>query len=183
MSEEFGLVKSSNADGYCWIIDPLDGSLNYSRDIDIYAVSIGLWKNDEPVLGVVYDFLHERMYTGLVGTGAFLNGTPIAVSTIDKKKDSILTTGFPVYTSFDKSSLDGFVSNIQDYKKVRLFGSAAISFVHVAKGSTEAYMENNIAIWDVAAGLAIVMAAGGSKEVSTGKGPNYLNVFASNGLL
>lgn len=181
LSEESGLVRNDNGGGYRWIVDPLDGSLNYSRDIDIYAVSIGLWNDNEPVLGVVYDFLHERLYTGIVGDGAYLNGKPISVSTIDNKKNSILTTGFPVYSSFDQSNINTFVSNVQEYKKVRLFGSAAMSLIHVAKGSAEAYSENNIAIWDVAAGLPILVAAGGTFTAPEGKGPLYLNVFASNG--
>lgn len=183
LSEESGLVKSDNAEGYRWIVDPLDGSLNYSRDIDIYAVSIGLWKGNEPVLGVVYDFLHERLYSGLVGDGAWLNDKPIKVSTVTDKKSGILTTGFPVYSSFDQGNINTFVRNVQDYKKVRLFGSAALSLIHVAKGSVEAYTENNIAVWDVAAGLAILVAAGGSFTAAEGKGPDYLNVYASNGIV
>jgi len=181
LSEESGLMRSDGADGYRWIVDPLDGSLNYSRDIDIYAVSIGLWKGNEPVLGVVFDFLHNRMYKGLVGSGAWVNDKPIRVSGITEKKNSILTTGFPVYSTFDQSNINAFVENVQEFKKVRLFGSAAMSLVHVAKGSAEAYQENNIALWDVAAGLPIVIAAGGSFSISEGKGPLYLNVFASNG--
>ena len=181
LSEESGLVRSDNAGGYQWIVDPLDGSLNYSRDIDIYAVSIGLWKDSEPVLGVVFDFLHKRLYTGLVGDGAYLNGKKISVSDIDIKKNSILTTGFPVYSSFDQSNINTFVGNVQEFKKVRLLGSAAMSLIHVAKGSVEAYSENNIAIWDVAAGLAILVAAGGTFTAPQGKGPLYLNVYASNG--
>jgi myo-inositol-1(or 4)-monophosphatase len=181
LSEESGLVRSDNAGGYRWIVDPLDGSLNYSRGIDIYAVSIGLWKENEPVLGVVYDFLNEKLYTGLVGDGAYLNGKKIVVSQIDNKKDSILTTGFPVYSSLDQTNMNAFITNVQEFKKVRLFGSAAMSLIHVARGATEAYTENNIAVWDVAAGLAIVVAAGGTFTAGEGKGPLYLNIYASNG--
>ena len=183
LSEESGLIKNDNAESYRWIVDPLDGSLNYSRNIDLYAVSIGLWKNNEPVLGVVYDFLHNNLYTGIVNHQAKCNDDIIKVSDIQEKKQSILATGFPVYTSFDKTSLDSFITNIQDFKKVRLFGSAAISLIHVAKGSIEAYSENNIAVWDVAAGLAILMAAGGKASFNTGKGPEYLNVYAHNSLI
>ena len=183
LSEESGLIKNDNKQDYRWIVDPLDGSLNYSRNIDLYAVSIGLWKGNDPVLGVVYNFLHNNLYTGIVNHQAKCNGDIIKVSDIQEKKQSILATGFPVYTSFDKTSLDSFVTNIQEFKKVRLFGSAAISLIHVAKGSIEAYSENNIAIWDVAAGLAILMAAGGKASVTTGKAPEYLNVYAHNGLI
>jgi myo-inositol-1(or 4)-monophosphatase len=181
LSEETGLFN--NVSEYRWIVDPLDGSLNYSRGIEIFAVSIGLWKNDTPLLGVVYDFLKDRTYYGIVGNKAYCNQQPLHVSNVFDKKDSVLTTGFPVYSSFDKTSLETFVVNLQDFKKVRLLGSAAVSLVHVAKGSVEAYMENNIAIWDVAAGLAIVLAAGGQISVTQGKGPHFLNVYASNGLI
>lgn len=182
LSEESGLVKQQNPGGLRWIVDPLDGSLNFLRGIDINGVSIGLWKNDTPVLGVVFDFIHNLLYTGVVEEKvALCNGQEISVSSVMEKKDSIVATGFPVYSAFDKKTLDDFVTDIQQYKKVRLFGSAALSLVHVAKGSVEAYKENNIAIWDVAAGLAIVLAAGGKAVVTPGKGINYLNVYASNG--
>ncbi len=129
-----------------------------------------------------FDFLHDRLYTGVVEKKeAFCNGEAISVSNIMQKKDSIVVTGFPVYSSFDKETLYNFITDVQQYKKVRLFGSAAISLVHVAKGSAEAYKENNIAIWDVAAGLAIVLAAGGAATYTEGKGPGYLNVYATNG--
>lgn len=187
LSEEAGEVL--NADGskgdsqYQWIVDPLDGSLNFSRGIDIFCTSIGLWNGSEPVLGVVYDFMHDRLFTGVVGEGAWLNGEPISVSSIAEKKDSILATGFPVYLKFDTAVLQDFVKNIQDYKKVRLFGSAATSLAYVARGSVEAYAENNIAIWDVAAGLALVLAAGGKADISNGTGKNFLNVYAYNSLI
>lgn len=183
LSEESGHVKNSDeADNYTWIVDPLDGSLNYLRNIDLNGVSIGLWKNNAPVMGVVFDFLHDRLYTGIVAKKeAFCNGAKIEVSGVMQKRDSIVATGFPVYSSFDKETLYNFVTDVQQYKKVRLFGSAAISLVHVAKGSVEVYKENNIAIWDVAAGLAIVLAAGGTVTYTEGKGPEYLNIYASNG--
>ncbi|SDG70509.1 inositol monophosphatase family protein [Mucilaginibacter sp. P25] len=181
LSEESGTVKTSADQTLRWIVDPLDGSLNFSRDFDMYGVSIGLWDGGQPVLGVIYDFNHGKMYTGIVGDGAYCNNQKIQVSNIADRKDSIIATGFPVYSDFDQDSLLKFVSNIQVYKKVRLLGSAALSLIMVAKGSMEVYMEDNIAIWDVAAGLAILEAAGGYYELSAGKGDNYLKVFASNG--
>lgn len=182
LSEESGLVERGLDNEYKWIVDPLDGSLNFQRGIAINGVSIGLWKNNQPVLGVVYDFLHGNLYTGITDDGiARCNEINIKVSDIKEKSSSIVSTGFPVYSSFDNQSLLAFVTDIQEYKKVRLFGSAAMSLIHVAKGSVEAYKENNIAIWDVAAGLAIVLAAGGKVNFTPGKRPELLNVYASNG--
>ena len=183
LSEEFGFLEKSKANNYRWIIDPLDGSLNYSRTIFINCISIALWKGDKPILGVIYDFIHDDLYTGIVGGRAELNGMPIYTSKFENKCDSILCTGFPVYSDFDTDSLNTFISEIQDFKKVRLLGSAAISLSLVAKGAIEAYKENNIAIWDVAAGIPIILAAGGKCVYIVGKGKNYFNVYAYNGVL
>jgi len=183
LSEEFGYLESNDKNPYKWIVDPLDGSLNFSRSIFINCVSIGLWEGNKPILGVIYDFIHDNLYTGIVGKKAMINGALIKTSDIKKKKEAILLTGFPVYSSFSTSALNEFVSQIQGYKKVRLFGSAAISLALVGKGSAEAYKENNIAIWDVAAGIPIVLAAGGKCEISKGDKKNLLNVYAHNGVL
>jgi myo-inositol-1(or 4)-monophosphatase len=114
-----------------------------------------------PKLGVIFDFNSDLLYAGIIGEGAWCNDTLIAVSNESKKSNSIICTGFPVYSSFDDKSISNFISEIQDFKKVRLLGSAALSLAFVASGCIEVYKEKNIAIWDVAAGLAIVKAAGG----------------------
>ena len=183
LSEECGYFEKSKEDNYKWIVDPLDGSLNYSRSIFINCISIGLWKRDIPVLGVIYDFIHDDLFTGVVGESAMLNGEPINTSEIVEKSNSILCTGFPVYSDFSKEALNNFVSKIQNFKKVRLLGSAAISLSLVARGAVEAYKEDNIAIWDVAAGIPIVLAAGGKCNFTKKKGENLLNVYATNGWL
>jgi len=183
LSEEFGFLEKSGKEDLRWIVDPLDGSLNFSRSIFINCISIGLWNGNNPVLGVIYDFIHDELLTGVVGESASLNGEQIAVSKLIKKGNSILCTGFPVYTDFSKDSLSEFVSEIQDFKKVRLLGSAAISLSFVARGAAEAYKENNIAIWDVAAGIPIVMAAGGKCIFTKGINESLLNVYATNGVL
>ena len=183
LSEEFGFLEKSKVNNYRWIIDPLDGSLNYSRSIFINCVSVALWKGNEPVLGVIYDFIHDDLYTGIVGETAELNGEPINTSNIRHKADAILCTGFPVYSDFDTENLLNFIQEIQSYKKVRLLGSAAISLSLVARGAVEAYKEDNIAIWDVGAGIPIILAAGGHCEISKGKNENLLSVYASNGVL
>ena len=181
LSEEFGFFAGNNSNGYQWIIDPLDGSLNYSRGIDVFCISIGLWQERKPILGIVYDFLHDNLYTGIVGKGASKNGLPISVSEIDVKEKAIICTGFPVYRSFETESLLPFLMKLTSYKKVRLLGSAALSLSYVAQGSTDVYTEEKIAFWDVAAGIALVLAAGGECNYHFYKdNPNFMNVFASN---
>jgi len=181
LSEEFGYIEQDSKSSLRWIIDPLDGSLNYVRHIPIFCISIALWNNDEPVFGVIYDYVHDSLYKGVVGENATLNNKLIHVSDIQLKSKAILATGFPVYSSFDNTTLTHFVSDFQSYKKVRLFGSAAFSLVMVAQGSVDAYYENNIAWWDVAAGIAIVLAAGGKVNFKfTDREKNLLNVVATN---
>lgn len=182
-SEERGFLDGRGRgpyDGYRWIIDPLDGSLNFSRGIPLCCVSIGLWKEAEPVLGVVYDFSRDETFTGIVGNGAWLNGAAITVSGTVEKSKAVLCTGFPVSTAFSTEALLGFVQNIRDFKKVRLFGSAALSLSYVACGRADYYQENDIKLWDVAAGIALVKAAGGAVKYIAVSDTNTLKVEASN---
>jgi myo-inositol-1(or 4)-monophosphatase len=181
LSEEAGFIELNKEEELCWIVDPLDGSLNYSRKIPLNCISIALWKGTEPIFGILYDFNNDLLYKGVVGKGATLNDEPIMVSKIINKSESIIATGFPVYSSFDSKDLLEFINSIQSYKKIRLLGSAALSLSLVAKGSIEVYSEKNIAFWDVAAGIALVKAAGGYANYSfSDKSKNLMNVFVSN---
>lgn len=162
LTEERGLVEArGDSRGLRWIVDPLDGSLNYLRGIPLCCVSIGLWRGDAPVLGVVYDFMSREMFAGVVGIGAWLNGTPIRVGDTSERRQAVLCTGLPAGTDFSPSALAQFVEQIRQYRKVRLLGSAALSLAYVAAARADAYYERDIKVWDVAAGLAIVRAAGG----------------------
>jgi myo-inositol-1(or 4)-monophosphatase len=161
LSEEVGVIPATQASSLRWIVDPLDGTVNYLEGLPFCCVSISLWKNEEPRLGVVYDFLRDELYSGIVGVGAWLNGNGLSVKKTRPVNQAILCTGFPVAIDFSQSTLEGFVKNIVSFKKVRLFGSAALSLAFVAAGHTDAYYEKSIKLWDVAAGLALVKAAGG----------------------
>lgn len=164
LSEEECSEQETPLNGFHWIIDPLDGSLNYSRGIPFSCISIALWKDVSPYLGVVYDMTQDDLYEGIVGQGARLNGKPIQVPSVKAKQEAILCTGFPTGGDFSDSSLKKFIREIQTYKKIRLLGSAALSLAFVACGKADAYHEDSIALWDVAAGLALVKAAGGLME-------------------
>jgi myo-inositol-1(or 4)-monophosphatase len=168
---------------YNWILDPLDGSFNYMRGIPIYCISIGLWKGYEPVLGVVYDLVQNDIYHGIVREGAYKNNEQISVSKVTSFSDAVLCTGFPVNYNYSRNKIIIFANKVQKFKKIRLLGSAAISLSFVASGVVDAYSEDNIMIWDVAAGISIVKAAGGNVLISKGSINNSLNVSAMNGLL
>lgn len=191
LSEECGVKFGSNqicdeesfVDELIWVIDPLDGTYNYSRSFPICCVSIGLMKGKEPVMGVIYDFPNELMYTGASGIGAFCNGSEISVSNVGNFEQASLATGYPSNRNFSDKALASSIKQIQLFKKIRMLGSAAISLASVAEGKIDAYLEDEIWLWDVAAGLAILKAAGGDFKISKINENYQLNVSANNGLL
>ena len=183
LSEEQGAIPGCGADGWRWIVDPLDGSLNYLRGVRLCSVAVALWEGDDPRAGAVYDFNGDEMFTGLVGVGSWLNGAPIRVSAIDARARAVLGTGFPAGTDFSSEALGGFVTQIRDYRKVRLLGSAALSLAWVAAGRLDAYLERDIKLWDVAAGLAVVRAAGGRTVREPSRAAQALTVYADNAAL
>jgi len=169
LTEEQGSIDVSNdvkEREYKWIVDPLDGTMNFSRGFGICCVSIALWQDTNPVLGVVYDFNQDELFTGLVNEGAWLNGNPISTGEVTEKSNAVLATGFPVSMDFSEEVLSSFAREISNYKKIRMIGSAALSLAYVACGRFDIYIEKNIKIWDVAAGLAVVKAAGGKITIN-----------------
>jgi myo-inositol-1(or 4)-monophosphatase len=190
-SEEAGAIaakgnsrKTKKEPGPLWIIDPLDGSLNYHQGIPLCCVSIALYEGPLPILGVVYDFNHDEMFCGLVGRGAWLNHSPIEPSRAEFVSRAVLATGFPVRTDFSGPALSKFVGAVQGFRKVRLLGSAALSLCYVACGRVDAYRENGIMFWDVAAGCAIVDAAGGMVAIQKMESTaSPVDVLATNGRL
>ena len=182
LSEEKGETQVGRHP-YKWIVDPLDGSLNYLRGIPISCVSIGLWEGEKPILGIVYDFNRSEIFSGITAEGAWMNGSPIRVSEIGKKERAVLVTGFPVNTNFSQDSVNKFIKDAQSYKKLRLIGSAALSIVYVARGMVEAYQEKDIMLWDIAGSLPILLGAGGKIDIKKSDKLYSYNIFASNGLI
>ena len=182
LSEEKGLIKSDDS-GYLWIIDPVDGTMNYSREIPLCCVSIGLWKDDNPILGIVYDFNRGDFFSGIVGRGAWHNDHKIKVSEVQDKSKGILATGFPSKMDYSDENLLGFVKSVQGYKKVRLLGTATLSLIYVACGLIDAYFEKNIMLWDIAGAFPVILEAGGYVEKQKTSISYSFDVFASNGLI
>lgn len=180
LSEETGLFGKITPGGPIWIVDPLDGSMNFLRGIPISCVSVALWKNDKPLLGVVYDFNKNELYSGIAGKISWLNQERIKVSAIGERKKAVLCTGFPANTDFSSEGLSRFVNQIRLYRKVRLIGSAALSLAYVAAGKVDAYYEDNIMLWDIAAGIAIVTGAKGKVQIRPLLKDNSFFVRASN---
>ena len=165
LAEESGEHEELHGDLPVWIIDPLDGTFNYSRGIELYCVSIGLWEEDKPILGVVYDFSREELFSGIVGHGAWCNGQAMSVSNVRCPEKAVLATDFSPNRDFSSGALLHFLNQVQKFKKIRLFGSAALSLAYVACGRVDAYIDEDIMFWDVAAGIALIKAAGGFVRV------------------
>lgn len=162
LAEESGEIGALDAETPFWIVDPLDGTLNFSRSIPFCAVSIALSTLHTPMLGVVYDFNRDELFSGVVGRGAWRNGAPMRVSSVTETSRAVLTAGFPVNFVYEDGPLMEFARMARSFRKLRMFGSAALSLAYVAAGLADAYAEDDIMFWDVAAGMALVEAAGGS---------------------
>lgn len=179
LGEEFGLKKKSE-DGLLWVVDPLDGTSNYFRGIDQCCVSIALMQNESPLLGVVYNFNSNDVYYASKGNGAYLNDIKIKVSSISDKSSASLTTGFPA-SEKTKNTLD-FLGDLSKWKKIRMFGSAALSCAYVASGKCDVYLEKGIYLWDIAAGICLVEEAGGNVKKELLQNDQY-SIEMSNGIL
>lgn len=165
LSEECGIIYGETNE-YLWIVDPLDGTANYWKGLkELSCVSVALWKGSEPVLGVVYRFSAGEFYYGAAGYGAYLNGVPIHTAEVQKTEEAVVATGFPVHRDYSTKGLSAFVKQVQHFKKIRMLGAAAIMGTFVAAGIFDAYMEDEIMLWDIAAAVAIICAAGGTAEV------------------
>lgn len=172
MNSKFPILSEESShsllDDNCkWIVDPLDGSVNWWRGIPFFAISVAFFEGPDPILGIVLDVNRDQLFQGVVGVGAWLDGSPIRVSKIEKKEEAILCTGFPSAYEFRANREQAVESIYSGYLKVRMLGSAAMSLAYVASGVTDVYWEEGIKLWDVAGGIALVQAAGGTVGCST----------------
>lgn len=180
LAEESGKSVENLGDTF-WVIDPLDGTANFSRDIPICCVSIGLVCNMKPILGVIYDFNNDDLYkANNITKEAFLNNKEIEVSKIDNKNEAVLVTGLPVNTNYENDSLKKMIEDMQTWKKVRMIGSAAIASCYIASGKAELYKENGVFLWDIIAGAAIIESSGGNAKINNVKDNFQVDIVFSN---
>ena len=175
LGEEYG---GDIADGKYWVIDPIDGTANYFRGLDECCVSIALMEGNEALIGVVYNFNNNQMYTAIKDHGAFLNNTKISVSNIAARNKASITTGFPASETIESSM--NFLEDLKGWKKVRMFGSAALSCAYVASGKCDYYAEKGVYLWDIAAGICLVKEAGGCADFKLIDKERYAVVFSNN---
>ena len=177
LGEELGGLESIES-GKFWVIDPIDGTANYFRGLDQCCVSIALMERDVSLIGVIYNFNNNELYAASKNNGAFLNDKKITVSEINEKKQASLTTGFPASEEIE-SSID-FLDNLKYWKKIRMFGSAALSCAYVASGKCDFYSEKGVFLWDFAAGICLVEEAGGKADFKLIDKNRYSVKFSNN---
>lgn len=161
LSEEAGLHEISDAE-YMWVIDPLDGTVNYAHKHPQFCVSIGLLKEGKPILGVIYNPTRNELFEAVKGKGARMNGKRIHVSKIKTLNQSLLATGFAYDRRESKdTNYPEFCHLTHLTHGVRREGSAALDLAHVAAGYLDGYWERGLKPWDIVAGILLVEEAGG----------------------
>lgn len=159
LSEESG--ESFNDSDYLWVIDPLDGTTNFSCGLPEFSVSIGVQYKGKTIVGVVFAPYLNELFHAIKGQGAFLNGKPIRASFKSDIQEAVIATGFPVDKNItNDNNLDNFSKVLPLVRDMRRLGSAAVDISYVACGVLDAYWELNLHEWDVCAGLLIAEEAG-----------------------
>jgi myo-inositol-1(or 4)-monophosphatase len=187
LAEETGAPEAdqSSREG-CWIIDPLDGTVNFAHNFPMFAVSIAFQWQDQVVSGVVYDPMREELFEAIRGQGAWLNRESISVSKIQELDRALMATGFP-YNVADHLEITmlRFKRVVALAQGVRRPGSAALDLCYLACGRVDGFWEEDLKPWDTAAAVLIVQEAGGRVSTFNGSPFNLLapDVAASNGLL
>lgn len=167
-------TSDKTGETYNWVIDPLDGTTNFTHGLPVYSISLALMKQDRIIMGIVYEICRDECFYAIEGSQAFMNEQPIRVSSVEKLNGSLLATGFPYY-EFDK--MQKYLSILNDFMQsthgLRRMGSAAVDLAYVACGRFEGFFEYNLNAWDVAAGAFIVQQAGG-KVTDFKNGTDYI---------
>ena len=161
LSEEIGEIN--NDDSFKWIIDPIDGTSNFFHGIPHFAMSVGLEHNKEIICGIIYDPIKDEMFTAEKGNGSYLNNQRMRVSSRSKLKDCIIFTGGPKIQSKDRDlslkEYNTFSSKVPT--PIRKLGSASLDMAYVAAGRCDGFWQRNLNYWDIAAGIILVVEAGG----------------------
>jgi len=178
---EEGTISDSKGE-WKWVIDPLDGTSNFYYKIPLFSVSVGLMRNDEIVMGIVYDVTNDDMYYAWKDGGAYLNGSPIKASSIVNRKEAFIATGIP---NDDYPQIEQYLKALQHLinttRGIRRLGSAALELAYVSAGKFDAFFEHGLSPWDVAAGIILIKEAGGRVTDFFGEDDCYQgkNILAS----
>ena len=178
---EEGIVGDQSSD-HQWIVDPLDGTVNYFYGVPHFCVSIALRLHKEIVVGVIYDPIRSEMWTGQRGEVSKLNGAPIHVSDRAELAEAVISIGLAKTGETINTNFPLLKQMIHRVRKCRVFGSAALDMAYVACGRFDAYIETGISLWDIAAGALLVENAGGTVDLRPRENmKDKYSIVASNG--
>jgi myo-inositol-1(or 4)-monophosphatase len=184
LTEETTLSRTGSP--WLWLVDPLDGTVNFTHGIPVFSVSIALMNNGILVAGMVYDPTRMERFRAIRNQGAYLNGNPIRVSGVDRINKSMVATGFPYDKAYSSvNNLAEFSRVVRRVQGIRRGGSAAIDLSYVACGRLDGFWELKLKPWDMAAGMLLVEEAGGRVTDLTGKRTDVYtdNILATNGIV
>jgi len=180
---EEGIVGDQTAK-HQWVVDPLDGTVNFFYGIPHFCTSIALRLNSEVIVGVIYDPIRDEIWTAQKGELPKLNGTPIRVSERAELAEAVVSVGLSKTGVTIAAGLPLLQDMVHRARKCRLLGSAALDMAYVACGRFDAYIEQGISLWDIAAGLLLVETAGGKVEMQPRTDmPDKFSIIASNGVI
>ena len=161
ITEESGIINKNNINNR-WIIDPIDGTMNFLNGIPQFAISVGYEEDQEVKCGVIFNPILNEMFFAEKGNGSYLNNSRIRVSSKKKLSNSIIVTGGPKHSSKNKDKIfSEYIKISKNVSNIRRFGSAALDMAYVACGRFDGYWQREINYWDIAAGIVILKEAGG----------------------
>jgi len=180
---EEGIAGDQGAE-YQWVVDPLDGTVNYYYGIPHFCVSIALRHRDEVITGVIYDPIREEMWTVRKGEAPQVNGKEFRVSDRKLLAEAVVSIGLSKTSATIDAALPLLQDMVRRVRKCRLMGSAALDMAYVACGRFDAYVERSISLWDVAAGCLLVESAGGKINLQPHpRMKDKYSIVASNGVI
>jgi len=158
-------VRGDAGSEFQWVIDPIDGTVNFFYSIPHFAISIALRRAGKIIIGVIYDPMRDELWSVAEGEPALLNGHPIAVSDRTSLGEAMVSVGVAKSIDSINHGLPLFERMLRGAKKCRMMGSASLDIAYVACGRLDAYIEGTISLWDVAAGILLVETAGGKVDM------------------
>jgi len=180
---EEGIAGDQSSD-YQWIVDPLDGTVNYFYGIPHFCISIALRLHNEIIVGIIHDPIRNEMWIGQRGDVSKLNGTPIHVSDRAELADAVISIGLAKTGETINTNFPLIQQMIHRVRKCRVLGSAALDLAYVACGRFDAYIETGISLWDIAAGSLLAENAGGTVDLRPRENmKDKYSIAASNGLI
>jgi len=177
-------MRGDQSSEFQWVIDPIDGTVNYFYGIPHFAVSIALRRRGEVIAGVIYDPMRDELWAVERGEKPTLNGRPFSASPRTALAESTVSVGVSKTLDSINTGIPLLERMLRGAKKCRMMGSASLDIAYVACGRLDAYIESQISLWDIAAGLLLVEAAGGKVNLTPrADGPNRYSIVAWNGLI